>query len=252
MNAQITIVLGMTLLIMMLVGILILVIMRFRGAVMHGGQTGREDHSESAFMAAAMHEAVMQLRVKEQAQQARADASERLSEDIVSGITSGLVVITAEGETRIINPAARRLLNVPEVIDTAGKPYLDVIGQVPPLAEAIDESLRSQQPIVRRVLDLRELASVVPVGAMQLGVTVSPIVDAKAGAGGRFQGIICLLNDLTSVVAMEERLRLRESLAQVWAMPAVISPTCARLSRSRRRSSRATTLVRSFSRQMMP
>src|SRR5690349_13678364 len=131
MNAQITIVLGMTLLIMMLVGILILVIMRFRGAVMHGGQTGREDHSESAFMAAAMHEAVMQLRVKEQAQQARADASERLSEDIVSGITSGLVVITAEGETRIINPAARRLLNVPEVIDTAGKPYLDVIGQVP-------------------------------------------------------------------------------------------------------------------------
>src|SRR6185369_16844067 len=72
-------------------------------------------------------------------------------------------------------------------------------------------------------LDLRELASAVPVGAMQLGVTVSPIVDAKAGAGGKFQGIICLLNDLTSVVSLEERLRLRESLAQVGEMTAGIA-----------------------------
>jgi signal transduction histidine kinase len=223
MNAQVTVVLGMTVLIMMLIGIMILVIMRFRGAAMGGGPPVRQDQTESAFMAAAMHEAVMQLRVKEKAQQARADASERLSEDIVSGITSGLIVITADGETRIINPAARRLLNVPEAMETAGKPYLEVLGQVPPLAEAIDESLRSQQPIVRRVLDLRELASAVPVGALQLGVTVSPIVDAKAGAGGRFQGIICLLNDLTSVVAMEERLRLRESLAQVGEMTAGIA-----------------------------
>ena len=93
----------------------------------------------------------------------------------------------ADGRTRIINPAARRLLNVPEGMETAGKPYLDVLGQVPPLAEAIDESLRSQQPIVRRVLDLRELASAVPVGAMQLGVTVSPIVDAKVSAKNNSQ-----------------------------------------------------------------
>jgi two-component system sensor histidine kinase HydH len=221
MNAQLTVILGLTALTGLLLGVLVLAIVRFRNAAMRGGQAPRAEGTESAFMAAAMHEAVMRLRDKEQAQQARADASERLSDDIVSGLTSGLLVVTADGRMRIINPAAKRLLNVRNGLETADAPYLDVLGHLPPLAQVVDESLRSQQPIVRRVLDLRELATVVPVGAAQLGVTVSPIVDTKNGH--RFQGIICLLNDLTNVVVLEERLRLRESLAQVGEMTAGIA-----------------------------
>ena len=82
------------------------------------GQSAALESSESAFVAAAMAEAVTRIRTKEQAQQARADESERLSEDIVSGLTSGLMVVTADGGARIVNPAARRLLNLP----TAGVP----------------------------------------------------------------------------------------------------------------------------------
>jgi signal transduction histidine kinase len=221
MNAKLQTVVGLTVLVMMLLGVLILAVVRFRAASRRIAQPSRMENSESAFMAAAMHEAVLRLRDKEQAQQARADASERLSDDIVSGITSGLIVVTADGRTRIINPAARRLLNVPDATATAGLPFRGVLGHLPPLAAVIDESLRSEQPIVRRVLDLRALQAAAPGGAVQLGVTVSPIVDAKAG--GRFHGIICLLNDLTSVLSLEERLRLRESLAQVGEMTAGIA-----------------------------
>src|SRR5215472_4573068 len=174
---------GLTVLVIALVGVLVVAIVRFRAAFRRSTQPGLES-SESAFMAAAMQEAVMRLRDKEQAQQARADASERLSEDIVSGLTSGLIVVTADGRTRIVNPAARRLLNVPDSTkaepNADGASYRDVLGHVPPLAEVIDESLRTQQPIVRRVLDLRALPTVAEGGGVQLGITVSPIVDAKA------------------------------------------------------------------------
>jgi signal transduction histidine kinase len=221
MNPQLQTVVGLTVVMVLLLGVLLLAIVRFRDAARRIGQPSRIDASESAFMAAAMHEAVLRLRDKEQAQQARADASERLSEDIVSGLTSGLIVVTADGRTRIINPAARQLLNLPEGQASGGTPFADALGHVPPLAAVIEESLRTQEPIVRRVLDLRALASAVPGGAVQLGVTVSPIVDTKGGGG--FQGIICLLNDLTSVVSLEERLRLRESLAQVGEMTAGIA-----------------------------
>src|SRR5215813_8666672 len=118
-------------------------IFRFRSASAQLRQSHRES-SESAFMAVAMQEAVMRLRDKEQATQARADASERLSEDIVSGLTSGLIVVTADGQTRIINPAARRLLNVPEEKNASGTPFTDVLGHVPPLTGVIEESLRTQ------------------------------------------------------------------------------------------------------------
>jgi signal transduction histidine kinase len=254
MTPQLQTVIGLTVLVLLLVGVLVFAVVRFRAAARGISQSARGEATESAFMAAAMHEAVLRLRDKEQAQQARADASERLSEDIVSGLTSGLIVVTADGQTRIVNPAARRLLNVPDSRNsnsnsnsnsTGGDDYRDVLGHVPPLAEVIDESLRTQQPIVRRVLDLRALAAAssaahshshsaaspasseavpaAPRFAGQLGITVSPIVDTTAGGSGRFQGIICLLNDLTSVVSLEERLRLRESLAQVGEMTAGIA-----------------------------
>jgi signal transduction histidine kinase len=236
-----------------LLGIVVLAFFRFRSAAKRMGQSGDLESSESAFVAAAMAEAVTRIRTKEQAQQARADESERLSEDIVSGLTSGLMVVTADGGARIVNPAARRLLNLP----TAGIPsrvpgvansaydaasgggigaaavaaagttgrvelmrtpsYAEVLISVPPLAAVIEETLRTRQPIMRRVIDLK--AHGLRTSAAQLGVTVSPIVHTD----GRFQGLICLFTDLSTVVQLEEQLRLRESLAQVGEMTAGIA-----------------------------
>ena len=113
MSPEIQTLLGVSAFLFALLGIIVVAFFRFRSAAKRMGQSADLESSESAFVAAAMAEAVTRIRTKEQAQQARADESERLSEDIVSGLTSGLMVVTADGGARIVNPAARRLLNLP-------------------------------------------------------------------------------------------------------------------------------------------
>jgi signal transduction histidine kinase len=256
MTSQLQTLIGVSAFLFALLGIVVLAVFRFRSAAKRMNQSADVDSAESAFVAAAMAEAVSRIRTKEQAQQVRADESERLSEDIVSGLTSGLMVVSADGGARIVNPAARRLLNLPTAFaptrvaaataaaaaaaagaaGTAGNAgsagagggaglanmmrtpsYAEVLISVPPLAAVIEETLRTRQPIMRRVIDLR--AHGLRTSAAQLGVTVSPIVHFD----GRFQGLICLFTDLSTVVQLEEQLRLRESLAQVGEMTAGIA-----------------------------
>jgi signal transduction histidine kinase len=234
MSPELQTLIGVSAFLFALLGIVVLAFFRFRSASKRMGQSSDVDSSESAFVAAAMADAVTRIRTKEQAQQARADESERLSEDIVSNLTSGLMVVTADGGARIVNPAARRLLNLPNAVVTPRMPaggtgpsapvamtrvqsYAEVLISVPPLAAVIEETLRTRQPIMRRVLDLK--AQGLRTAAAQLGVTVSPIVHPD----GQFQGLICLFTDLSTVVQLEEQLRLRESLAQVGEMTAGIA-----------------------------
>lgn len=246
MSSDLQILIGVSTFLFALVGIIVIAIIRFRTAAKRMGHSAALESTESAFVAAAMADAVTRMRTKEQAQQARADESERLSEDIVSGLTSGLMVVTADGGARIVNPAARRLLSLPTAIapsrvapvpagtggaagtsgtaGTAGRvemmrtpSYAEVLVSVPPLAAVIEETLRTRQPIMRRVIDLK--AHGLHTSAAQIGVTVSPIVHVD----GRFQGLICLFTDLSTVVQLEEQLRLRESLAQVGEMTAGIA-----------------------------
>jgi signal transduction histidine kinase len=198
------------------VGILIFAFFHFRRASKRSREIDFEN-SESAFMAMAMQEAVAKLRDKEQAQQARADASERLSEDIVAGLTSGLIVVSADGRARLVNPAARRFLDLPLAAPGPDMSYSALLKGIPPLAAVIEETLRTREPIMRRVLNLKALG--IPSTAAHLGVTASPIMHPD----GRFQGLICLFSDLTSVMHLEEQLRLRESLAQVGEMTAGIA-----------------------------
>lgn len=253
MSSDIQTLIGVSTFLFALLGIIVFAFVRFRTASKRLGQAAALESTESAFVAAAMADAVTRMRTKEQAQQARADESERLSEDIVSGLTSGLMVVTADGGARIVNPAARRLLSLPTALvpprvapvpagiggaagtggpagagaagtGTAGRfeatrtpSYAEVLVSVPPLAAVIEETLRTRQPIMRRVIDLR--AHGLHTSAAQIGVTVSPIVPID----GRFQGLICLFTDLSTVVQLEEQLRLRESLAQVGEMTAGIA-----------------------------
>ncbi|MGH9330409.1 MAG: hypothetical protein ACRD09_08205, partial [Vicinamibacterales bacterium] len=48
---------------------------------------------EGAFMAAALQDALAKLKVQERAMTARAEASERLSSEIIASMTSGLMVV---------------------------------------------------------------------------------------------------------------------------------------------------------------
>ena len=188
--------------------LIVVVVMLTRAA---GGRkrVSKADRGESAILSVALQEAVTRLKAQEREMAARAEASERLASQIVEGLTSGMVVVDRAGTVRTMNPAARRILGLEAA--TAGGPVADVLRPVPALADVIGEALRNTSPIVRRTVTLEGGAR-----PSHLGVTVSPIT----GTDGEVQAVVCLFTDLTAVVELEERLRLKEALARLGELTA--------------------------------
>jgi signal transduction histidine kinase len=201
--------LGLTILVAALAAIVAFALLRF-GAAVRDAKHSREQLSESVVVTAAFEEALARLKAQELALTERAEASERLNAEIVSSLTSGLLVAEQSGEVRIVNPAARRLL------DTGDQPaaghYRDFLARAAPLAAVIDECLSTGSPIVRRTIDLSDRNGHKP----RLGVTVSPLFDAEH----RARAAICLFTDLSAIAELEEQLRLKDSLARLGELTA--------------------------------
>ncbi len=187
---------------------IVALIMVVRGA--SGRKRGRKaDGGDTMLLSMALQEAVGKLKAQERQMAARAEASERLAGQIVAGLNSGLVVVDRAGEVQTVNPAARRILGLDA--DVNGGPVADVLRQVPALAQVIGEALQTSAPIVRRTVMLEGGGK-----PSHLGVTVSPI----SGASDEMQAVVCLFTDLTAVVELEERLRLKEALARLGELTA--------------------------------
>src|SRR6059058_4792901 len=150
--------LGLTAIVAGLVGILVFAMLRFAAAARDTRrQLGASGGGDGVLLTAALHDAVAKLKAQERATAARAEASERLSGEIISSLTAGLLVVGLDGEIRILNPAGRRMLDVPESmpaeeIERAGRrPGGAARGgglREQPLRDVIDECLRRRSPIV--------------------------------------------------------------------------------------------------------
>jgi signal transduction histidine kinase len=203
---------GLTAIIAVLASTLTFAVLRFAAAARAMSRPDRRHATENALLSAALEESVARLKAQERVTAARADASERLSSEIISSLTAGLMVVGLKGEVRILNPAGRRLLSVPE--DASSDDYRRLIG-VPALSQVIDECLSTSVAVVRRTVHLPERRD----GASSIGVTVSPLFDGT----GELNGAVCLFTDLTNVQQLEEQLRLKESLATVGELTAGIA-----------------------------
>lgn len=170
-------------------------------------RTANDNRAETSMMSAALQEALTRLKAQERAMAARAEASERLSGQIIDGVAAGLIVVDRLGLVQIVNPAARRILNLPS--GGEGQRVDSFIAHVAPLAQAISETLRTGVPVARRQLRLEGRPT-------HLGVSVSPL----AGPDRELQAAVCLFSDLTDVVELEEQLRLKEALAGVGELTA--------------------------------
>jgi signal transduction histidine kinase len=202
---------GLTALVAGLVAVVTFSLLRFADAA-RNSRSVHSDRGELALMSATLQEAVTKPKAQERATAARAEASERLSEEIISSLTAGLLVAGRDGDIRIINPAGRRMLGIS---DTASGDDIRLALADLALADVIRESFTSEAPITRRTVSLREPRQ----GVSQLGVTVSPLVDGQH----HVYGAICLFTDLTAVKDLEEQLRLKESLATVGELTAGIA-----------------------------
>lgn len=170
-------------------------------------RTANDNRAETTMMSVALQEALTRLKAQERAMAARAEASERLSNQIITGVGAGLIVVDRHGLVQIVNPAARRILHIGG--DPAGQPIETLLAHVAPLAQAISDTLRNGIPVARRKLRLDGSPS-------HLGMSVSPL----AGTDGQLQAAVCLFTDLTDVVELEEQLRLKEALAGVGELTA--------------------------------
>ncbi len=204
---------GLTAIVAALVALVVFALLKFVSAARKARGHLREAGGETAFMAAAVQDAMKKLKAQERAMAERAEASERLSSEIVASLTAGLLVVDLDTQVRILNPAGRRLLGLSP--HQALGSHRQMLKDAQPLADAIEECLRTSQPIVRRALEMPGHAR----AASHLGVTVSPLSDPN----GDPHGVICLFTDLTAVMAMEEQLRLKDSLARVGELTAGIA-----------------------------
>ena len=204
--------LGLTALVAALVSVVAFAMLRFSAAAAETRRHQRGAGAETALLSAALQEAVTKLKAQERATAARADASERLSGEIISSLTAGLLVVGLHGEVRILNPAGLRVLGRAESLRPEA---FQRSPREQPLIDVIDECLRERSSIVRREVVLPEAGE----GVTHLGVSVSPLFDAQ----GEPHGAICLFTDLTAVKDLEEQLRLKESLATVGELTAGIA-----------------------------
>ena len=204
--------LGLTAIVGALAALLTFTVLRLGAAARDTRRQLRESAGEATLLSAALQDALENLKAQERATAARAEASERLSGEIVDSLTAGLLVVGLNREVRIINPAGRRMLHIAE--SAAADDHRRMLGE-PALSEVIDECLATRVPISRRAVHLPEARH----GATHFGITVSPLFDENTD----LHGVICLFTDLTAVKHLEEQLRLKESLATVGELTAGIA-----------------------------
>ena len=205
--------LGLTVIVGGLAAVLAFAVLRIFAAARSVSRDQHSQGAETAFMASAMEDALVTLRSQERAMKARAEASERLNGEIITSMTSGLLVVSDGGEVRTLNPAGRRLLGVPE--EDGLQDLSRVLRFAPSLAAIIAECATTGRAVVRRTVPLAAGAP----GATHIGVTVSPVRDDR----GQAHGAICLFTDLTEIVELEDQLRLKDSLARLGELTAGIA-----------------------------
>ncbi|HET9704591.1 MAG TPA: hypothetical protein VFP85_11185, partial [Vicinamibacterales bacterium] len=157
---------GFALLGIALMTAILLVVMLVRIVKVASGRNAarRGERNESAVLSMALQEALVKLKAQERATAARADASQRLADQIVEGLTSGLVVVDRAGMVQSVNPAARRNLDLQG--DPTGRPFREALAGARAMTDLIGEALQGGSPILRRSLALGDTKS------QHLGVTV--------------------------------------------------------------------------------
>ena len=115
---QVYLLFALTAVIGVLSAALAFVILRFLAAAAETKRL-RRGRAEMALLSAALEEAVTRLKEQQRETTARAEASERLNGEIIANLTAGLLVAGLNGEVRILNPAGRRMLHVPDLPELA-------------------------------------------------------------------------------------------------------------------------------------
>jgi len=187
--------------------------------------------SEGEFVAQTFHALIARLQAKEKELAAlhalernRADRSERFSERLVANIPSGLITIDSNGLVTSVNAHAMKIFQVAPA-GSFGSSRLSTGELVSPVVDYRSFFASSSQ-MIGMISDCLENAAAfrreevevaVPgADARRVGLSLAPICDAS----GNVEGALCLMTDLTEIIELRERMKLKENLASLGEMAA--------------------------------
>jgi len=130
---------------------------------------------------------------------------------LVGNMRNGVLAIDRQGDVVLLNDEARRLFHLPAG-SVSGVPYVDVLSQHPDILRVLGGAFELQALPNRAELRLKSTDTVI-------GYTLSLVRDDQ----GEAVGAALFFKDLTHVEQMEERERLRDRLAAVGEMAAVMA-----------------------------
>jgi len=136
-----------------------------------------------------------------------------VTEELLEGLTSGVIIIDAQGRITALNAAGEEILAMTRD-DAAGRDFREVFRDAPGLLALLEDGVVAARAHAREVVAYERGAA-----TAHLGVTVSTIPAGPAGGGGVF----CLFSDLTEIRGLQERVRVKESLAGLGVLSAGIA-----------------------------
>jgi signal transduction histidine kinase len=142
----------------------------------------------------------------------RTDHSDAFFRHIVSGMRNGVLAITVDGRLALINDEARRVFDIPTRGSDLGKPVKAVLADHPDVVRVLTGVFDLHHIPSRAELRLKPSIKVI-------GYTLALVKDD----GGEVVGAAMFFKDLTRVEQLEERERLRDRLAAVGELAAVIA-----------------------------
>src|SRR5437762_7754709 len=135
-----------------------------------------------------------------------------LSEHITGKMPSGLIMIDREGRIVGHNPASERIF---EGTLARSSRLRDLVRESQALQELLDRCMNSGEVFTRMEFN----ALIRPDVDKRIGINLSPVTNAT----GAIEGAICLLSDLTEIVELHNRIKLKENFAVLGEMSAGIA-----------------------------
>ena len=132
-------------------------------------------------------------------------------EHITNKMPSGLITVNREGKILSHNPASDRIFEGTLKTDAM---FRDLVRESGALQTLIDRCVRNAEVFTRV-----EFNAPTANGDKRIGINLSPIMDAE----GEIEGAICLLSDLTDLVELQDRIKLKENFAALGEMSAGIA-----------------------------
>lgn len=142
----------------------------------------------------------------------RADLSEKISENVTRNMPTGLITISRSGIITSSNPVAKEIVAL-KLLENMH--YRQVIPSHSAFNEMIEDCLQTGKRYHRAEIEVTFNNSV----NKTLGISVSPIESGKE----EISGVVCLISDLTELVALQKQVHMKEGLATLGEMSAGIA-----------------------------